>query len=346
MNYCELHSKRIVYSFMFVVCLYQTAAASDSKHALIDGILARRAALISGRIVYHVNCHLTGRADNGDKAYVDFLFSGTSWRTDYPIAKLERINHRGEYVEVHRPRPNGTGRTAAILDSAKSLTRDEPYPPFFAGSLWYNSTHDYIRNHVQSGMVVGSADVDDIPCTVIEWRIPAKDTYSAFSEIVSSLNNGGILRLYVSSELGYVLPRIEHLTPKGELAERFDSSEFQDAGSGIHFPMKMKSETFPARGQKGFVIDYSIESVKRINEPVPESAFVTTLPVGTDVQDLRAARSVSFIVGDFPQDIGKIAKIDSKQSLKRTWDQALYRGLLIGVLVMIIMFFIRRVYRR
>lgn len=261
---------------------------ATDKDDLIDGTLARAEAVVSGRFAYEVECHpADSPPDDEVESYTEFVFSGTSWRMDYPRIGLGRVNHRGKLIELSRHKSSDKNVHVTTLGRARSPMEQEPYPPSFAGSLWNRGTVDYIRSHKGEAAIVGAADVDGISCAIIEWKIPAADAYAAFVSIPPALSKGGALRLYISAELGYVAPRIDHLTPDGDLAERFDASNFKDVGSGIQFPMNLKSQTFPGETRPGFIIEYKIESVTDINAPIPDSAFAAELPAGAKTREKR-----------------------------------------------------------
>jgi hypothetical protein len=269
-------------------CQFALAHQPD-RSGLVDGLLARSKALVSGRLAYRVT------DSNGLEADREFVLSGTSWRVDDRVFHVERINFRGEFAEVHRTaQPDGSVRTSVALGQEVSVEKQKPHPPYFAGSLWYRATADYIGRHKSDATFAGTADVGGISCAILDWVVSAADRFAAFSSIIPPLAEGGVLRLHVSEDLGYVLPRIDYLAPGGSLAMRFESADFWCVGRGIFLPKKATLQTFPGEGQRGYRCEYTIESVDAINDPIPDDAFHAVLPAGTSVSDARAANPLHF----------------------------------------------------
>jgi hypothetical protein len=310
-----------------------SAAGMQVEGDLVDAILSRAEVILSGRMTYRVS-----DVNNLDSS-CKFTFSGSSWRIDDLAFHVDRINHRGDFVEVRRtPQPDGTIRNSARFSTERSREDQMPYPPHFAGSLWYLTGVEYIRSHKKGVRYAGAGDIQKISCSILEWSVSREDRFRAFGSIVSPLNGGGLLRLYASKALGYALPRIDYLAPDGELAIRFESSDFREVAGGIFIPGKILMSTFPGKDQRGYSLEYKIGAVDGINEPIPDDAFVVSLPEGTRVSDVRRERTVNLIVGDLNVSFGEIARVDANSSTKRRWGGALGRGLFIGlngVLIMI-----------
>ena len=70
-----------------------TVAIQPGNSGLVDGLLARATAVVSGRLGYRVS------DNNGLEADREFVLSGTSWRVDDRVSHVERINFRGEFAE-------------------------------------------------------------------------------------------------------------------------------------------------------------------------------------------------------------------------------------------------------
>ncbi len=264
-------------------------AIEPDKSALVDGLLTRAKSVVSGRLGYRV-CD-----SNGLKAHLDFILSGSNWRVDDREFHTERINSRGQFAEVHRnTQPDGSVLTSATLGKEVSVEERNPRPPYFAGSLWYPSTVDYVWRHKSDAQFAGTADVGGYPCAILDWTVSAKDRWAAFSSTVPPLKSGGVLRLYVSKDLGYALPRVEYLAPDGAVATRFDSTDFWCVGRGIFFPKSVILQTFPRKGQLEYSLEYAIEAVEDINNPIPDDAFHAVLPAGTSVADAQGAPPLHF----------------------------------------------------
>ncbi len=302
----------------------------------IDGALARSESILSGRIKYTLWSNL--RPDRTD-AFV-LVFSASSWRLDEPAFQVTRVNHHGAFAEINRNRQkSGLTRDSARFSSETPIDYRSPAPPYFAGSFWYrgtNATADYIKQHRSEVKFAGKENVNNIACAILDWKVPKDDRWAAFNTTISSLDNGGVLRLYVSKDLGFVLPRIDNLTPEGEVAQRYECSDFRDVGAGVFFPTELYEETFPGQGQTGYRLEYKIQSAENINESISDDAFIVKLQPSTSVTDARGATPVHYVVGDLSEDVAKIAKIDSSKVSKRRWGGALGRGGVIGLNILII----------
>ncbi len=254
---------------------------------VVDGLLARSEAIKSGRMKYKV---LSNISPGYFSSFV-FAMSGSSWRVDDLRNDITCVSHRGAFIEVHRtPQPAGPPRNSAKFGSEKPIDYRNPFPPYFASSFWYRGKHataDYIRLHKNDGIFAGQADVNGIKCDILDWPVSRADRYKAFNVIIPSLDAGGILRVYVSRDLGYVLPRIDYVSAMNVLAIRFDASEFRDVGRGIFVPMKIIKQTFPDNGEKGYRLEYEVESATDINKSIADAEFGVDLPPDTSVTNVR-----------------------------------------------------------
>ena len=101
-----------------------------------------------------------------------------------------------------------------------------PNPPVRAGTLWNASTRRFVREQVSKARLLVAETVNGVGTRVLEWDVNPREKYLAFQAINELLGGGGKLRLYVARQLGYALPRIEHVDKFGTVQDRFDFSDF------------------------------------------------------------------------------------------------------------------------
>jgi hypothetical protein len=311
----------------------------EEVHGLVQGVLARAEAIVSGRFEYRVTFGATG--EEASEEHNTFTLSGPSWRVDYLNTHSHRVNHRDKYIVVHRtPQQDGTVRTSAAVHDAEALEKRTPHPPYFAGTLWYSTTVEYIRGHQEDARLAGEAVVDGTPTTILEWDVAKEDRYRAFDRISNPLDNGGILRLYVAPQLGCALPRSEDVSPAGAVVKRFDASGFEEVRAGLFYPKRCGHRLYSAAGEPDYYQEYEIVRAEDVNEPIPEEAFVLSLPGGAYVRDARTKPAASFWVGDLedalPADLGEIAATEGRPA-RRTWRLSLRWGFGIGVPLLLLL---------
>jgi hypothetical protein len=325
------------------------ARASETTD-LVEGVVGRAEAIVSGRFEYRVTW-----TEGHPGEHNLLILSGPSWRVNHLDHRVERINHRGKYLEVHHNRQHdGSIRTSCRIEAPRGLQERLPMPPWFAGTPWYRQTVAYIKDHKAQARLTGGAEVDGIAAKVLEWDVPQADRYAAFYGISSRLNNGGKLRLYVAPQLGFVLPRIETVDPQGRVATRFDSTGFKEVGAGLFFPKQCGYRDFDENGvpdDKIHFNQYEILRVEKVNEAIPEEDFAVQLPAGTSVADERTPQTVYFDLGDItesmPDDLRDSLRLE-KVPPPRTWRRAIVLGLAIGacaLCVLVVVYAVRRRHR-
>ena len=210
--------------------------------------------------------------DNNER----FSFTGESWALRDPQTNHVTVNHEGRLLSyVERP-----GRSLKIKYAETPFYR-EPYPPMYAGTLWYGSTRQFVRDHASKARLLGAETVNGIETRCLEWNVGQVDTYKAFGEINEMLKDGGRLRLYVARQLGHALTRIEHVDKFGTVQDKFDFSDFKEVAPGIFFP------TVCRLGGGGYNRTYQLKKIERINGVLSHSDFVLAIPAGTAIRDER-----------------------------------------------------------
>ena len=221
-------------------------------------------------------------------------FSNSSWAERTKGSPNVRINHDGYFLEfVNTPQRNGSSRPGVILRPLRSLeSRTElNSPPIFAGSFWYREQLRFVENHCDDFRIVGSSVVNTVPVTILELVVPMESHREAFHVILPHLKSGGLIRLYVAPQLGFVLPRIEFVTASRQVAQTYDAKGFEEVAAGIYFPAHCSTETHVTGGASRYRGEFAVRC-ELINQPIPPEDFIVALPMGTRVQDARQPNSV------------------------------------------------------
>ena len=168
----------------------------------------------------------------------------------------------------------------------------------------------------------------------------AKSHRDAFHILLPALKSGGAIRLYVAPQFGFVLPRIEFLTPSNQVAQSYDAIDFSEVAPGIHFPQRVWNETHLAGGANRYRGEFSVRC-DLINQSIPEDDFVVELPPGTRIQDAREPGDVIRFELIETSSSADLRSHRSSWQLGRSvgifdrWGNAVIVGLLIGTVTSI-----------
>jgi hypothetical protein len=331
--------------------------APDTRQ-LIDGLLARSDAVFSGRMTYRFAYFASGKAEKPVHEFqVRLTFSGSSWIkrstvTGQPDATV--ISHNGttlEYVPTNQKDERVT--KLARLRPARPVNTSGPEvkTPIFVGSFWRSATKKYVEENRRSVVNKGYQEVNGERTVVLEWEIPRNDVDAAFGGSNPGVEDGGLLRLYVAPQLGHVMPRIDFLSPQGEVMVRCDSIDFIKTPSGVYFPTTSSERLFAYNRDNPSRQEYTIWDIENINEPIPDSEFSFPVPVGTEVIDTRdEKRTTRFILSDKePLPVSGLETIlgrDQPSFWARNRTTAIILGVAAGVLLVLATLVVRHVRRR
>lgn len=337
---------------------------------LIQGVIARSEAVFSCKMDYRQKCGFANIGKIIDEGEYKAVASGSSWRLYYkrlvseipssPAAgakpqadapSLEgffentQLSHRGKFIKYTvTPQFDASLRNVADIINERPISflyKTYNGPPLFAGSFWFDCTKDFILNRKNKAVRKPDTEVNGVKAQVLEWEVSDAEKFNAFH----AANRGGFLRLYVSSELGFVLPRIENVGPDGLIDTVYDSSDFKESAPGIIIPRYCRIQDYNHR-KPGFYVEYEITRVAQLNEQIPDSEFIVHLPAGTLVSDSRAGKSSIFFEiqqgGPIPEGLEDIIAIKSPPFWGRNWHSALMVGIGGGVLLLAILVLWRR----
>ena len=345
--------------------IVQPILAQNSPPTAVQGAIARMEAVFSGRITCH---HLVGSKSNLDALYYDLTFSGNSWKKAYtqdisevrnssPLQKgmleIVTVSHKGRTIE-YQLCPQQDGRDSKIADvktgEIEMLGNQLPIFPQYAGTFWFARTLKYVKEHQAEAKYVRVDKVDGIDVVVYDWPVSKADKYSAFQSISHLLEEGGTLRAYIAPSLGYMLPKLEHLTTNGKVAKILSASEFEEYNT-LYIPKKARIQLYSNAGPE-FMVDYRLSNISDINEPIPESEFILTLPTGTQVADATSGTySEFFLVSDdpnsIPDDLLNSIQTPKKSFIERWgWQGAVGLGILLGLVILGGLYMVRRLRSR
>jgi hypothetical protein len=329
-----------------------SARADLSASQAIDGIVARSQAIASGRLSYTFKSEFYSRGQQAKETVLPEVvasFSESSWAERTKESHSVRINHDGYLLEfVQTPQRDGTTRPGVtLLPSASLASRTElNAPPLFSGLFWHDRQLRYVETHADAFQVTGSTVVNNVSVAVLEATIPAADRREAFHVVSPQLQSGGLMRLYVAAQLGFVVPRIEFLSVKKEAAVVYDAADFGEAAAGIYLPGRISTEIRGAAGEVQYRGEFSIR-YELINEGLPPEEFIVNLPRGTHVQDARVPGHVTtFDVAESQSTASLLtAALPSTRSpagFFGRWRNAILIGIAIGGLGSIAVYFSAR----
>ncbi len=354
----------------------QEAAISTAD--LVQGILARAENPFSGQMTYRLKSgfRVPGHREAPEEELA-LVFSGPSWRlrsrvkaSEMPVVRQEgdlqvestgpplpgfvevdKVSHHGKSVELQRtPQDDGSVRNVAYINHQKPIVPESPpYPPFFAGTFWYENTRKFVAAHKDKASRKSAVEVNGVRSEVIEWAVPAAEKYAAFHSVGELTRQGGTLRVYAAPDKGFALPRVEHIGANGQVEAAFDSWDFREYAEGIFIPQRCEEQLYSSKGP-GFYLEYQFDNIKGINLAVPDSEFIIPLPPGTRVSDGRGeGGSISFDVkkdGPIPQDLEDVIGVATPHFWGRNWLTAFIVGLIVGLVVLGLALLGRRLFRR
>jgi hypothetical protein len=273
------------------------SAFADAPVDLVNGLSARAKAIESGRIAYTFQWQaFRDRIPQPPTVVAEttISFSGSDWAQRTPSSRATLINYDGYLLDfVETRQADGSLRPGATLLPQKSLeTRGElNAPPLFAGSFWHREQLRYVEKHAARCIIAGHAVTNGTPVVIVELNVPKEDQREAFCIVSPLLASGGFVRLHVAERLGFVLPKVELLSPDRHLAQSYECAQFEEGCPGVYVPRKLWTENCREDGSPNYRAEFNLNA-SLINQPIPASEFRVDLPSGTRVQDAREPGSV------------------------------------------------------
>lgn len=286
---------------------------------------ARTLAVMTGEIEYRRVSGNRGMPKSNWTTHRKMTKSGTSFRLRYPGRPTTRINHDGQYMTYHEtPQPDGRLSRALAVQRPRPIAFEEHdegnvwgHGVFGLGGIFFPETREYLKKHAGRTRLVGTEVIDGVETRVVELRVPKKDVGAAFRALYTSMRkgDGGVLRLNVAPQMGFVVPKLESVDLQGNVLERFTASGFRERAPGLWFPQEASREEVGK--EHGYFVEYEILWAKSLNAPVNPKEFVITIPAGTRVSDSR-----SYLI-DFK--VGQDTTLADRKDYKQLLDKAGFR---------------------
>ncbi len=219
-------------------------------------------------------------------------FSGTDWIEHSPNGAV-MIYREKSLLQFDAAGPHAAGGHRAItIRAAEALERsnEENLQPRFAGTFWRSQQLAFVETHRAQARAGDPSEVGSIHCEVCEIDITAEEMTQLVPVRIPSLRrSGGVLRLHVAPQLGFVLPLVEVCTVEGTpvVTYRCDDWAEMDLAQTLYFPRQARMEVALPSGSK--VYEKFTITPKMLNQPVDDEELSVDVPVGTQILDDRSA---------------------------------------------------------
>jgi beta-lactamase regulating signal transducer with metallopeptidase domain/HEAT repeat protein len=259
--------------------------------ALVDGVLKRARAIHSGQFQLFENKGL--QFSNTLKQPVIIHLRGDDVSVNRWSQKIHAVR-RGDRVMVlddKGSQPVWEGSQPVQPAELRIYYPTHTIPgetlPRCAGTLPTPAALRFVEKHRDEGRIEGhipGQDLEDTTSAYLAWSVSEAEAASLFAGASELLARGGTLRISVAEQLGYALPKVEYYDRFGGVQARFEADEFFEAAAGLFFP----EEYHVAEREE---ISYRFErKIGRLNEKLPDEAFLIAIPAGTRVMDIRFPR--------------------------------------------------------
>ncbi len=224
-----------------------------------------------------------------------YLLSGQSWlkQSGFQSRSL-RVSHGGKLMTLSGPSGSKEPNHLAISKATSAREIDDDVSPFFAGTVWSETTRNFLRT--SRPKLAGKETIDGVETLILEWPIPKGQAHAAMPSANSVTAAGGTLRIHAAPELGYALPRIDVVSSDGTLGFRFESTGFKQVAPNIYFPMYSAWKGFDP--DPAFTQEYYFKEVTRVNADIPASDFEFTIKKGVGIVDALVPDHTVFNTAD------------------------------------------------
>lgn len=334
--------------------------AGDPASTEMEQVVGRMGAVFSGRYQYKL---ITSAEQLKTLPRYEFTFSAGSWKRvgrvvaaelpeEVPDILLKRgydpkklpprpgddvrveLSHKGRYlVYKETPQHDGTMRHSSnVGPGEQSASHGAPPLVHLLGAGWLECTHPFVAANRGRAVEREGKRVNGVDTRVFEIPVSEADKYKAFNGVNDVTNGGGVLRLYVAPQLGYVVPRLEQVGKEGRVGATYDASDFYQA-KGFWVPRRAEVKYTNSK-ETTFWAKYTDIQAERLNEIVDDE-FVIHLPVGTDVLVSKDGKTgTTFRVepgGSIPPDLSDVYQLETAKPKK--WGFTVWWGVSIGLVV-------------
>lgn len=301
-----------VLTFGLVICTLLAAGREVSSDADIgapriaggdnvEGVMSRAESFVSGSFAYRLRW---GHRPDDEPLYDGggrYAFMGDSWTHWFLNKEGQFVNptmtHEGRHLILSGTPQRDSGTMAHSLQIREELTRQfrfsDPHTyAFNVGTILFPHTIAFIRSHVSEAQYIGTDTVDGSPVQVLEWSVPSTDIAAFVMLLPAITNEGGLIRVFTSPELGFAIPKYQCTGPDGTIAYEVIASDFFEASPGFYLPRSTHLQSYAP--EEGYYVMIDITDATSVNGVVPESEFKFEIPIDTFVSDSRAGNQISY----------------------------------------------------
>ena len=285
----------------------------QDKDTLIDGLLAREAALRSGTFVFQYGTMVVKEYDKGQPwpwrqgetpHVAELTIADEEWILRWPKTPLFSM-YRSDFSTVYNvtEQPGGRPTYRSLVFTGpggicESLEKEGESNPLFCvtkgGTVPTRKWAVFLKKNRDRIEHLGEKTVNGTKTQRLQIRVLKEE----FPQIVSGIHpdylkrDAMLISFDVAPSLGHAVVRIEKTTPEGDVTDRYEAAGFSEAAPGLFFPKHHCTIGDFTRNDRGYYItQYIVSEIKNVNKPVPESAFVVSVPKGTRVRDSRPGRN-------------------------------------------------------
>jgi outer membrane lipoprotein-sorting protein len=290
--------------------------AQSTTDEMIDAVVARGTALFSAKIAFQ----MTSTIAEGEREIVEetqryiLSLSGEDWILRHPPFPDFIMNFDDSTIHFYQTESEKTGihrslQMSAPTTIAELLSRDYSLSAARNGTLWYRPQLDFIDQQRHRVERRDGEVIDGHSTVLLRWRVGARDLDDAIIVVPRKMQEdlAGFLHLYTAPSLAYALPRIDYLTLDGQLARRYESSEFVEVDRNLFFPKWSRCIAYD-EGERHSTT-FTVSDIEHVNQDLPNEEFKVKVPKGTRVRDSRpGSPQLVFQLGN-QKDIDEVTEV-------------------------------------
>ena len=262
---------------------------------LIDGVVARSAAIYQAQFEFEMEDKLGPSLETQQlerSSHYQLTVAGNEWILRHggsPNLMMNREDASVRYYEAKDAQGNRQQSlhiTAPLsLEAARGQNLLYTVPRH--GTFWYPTQAAFVHQHRDAAQLVEQYESAGAQVAVLQWQISAEDFGEALLVIPPEIakRRQGLLRVHVAPDLGSALPRIEYCSPDGNVAKRFECSDFVEIEEDLFFPHHTKCITWVA--DQVAVSEFRLRDIRFVNRSIPDETFAFPVPAQTRVRDAR-----------------------------------------------------------
>lgn len=280
--------------FALVFNMISSCPAQSTTDEMLDAVVARGTALFSARLTFEVNSTIAqGERDivEDTRRYV-LSISGEDWILRHPNFPDFIMNFHDSTIHFYQTESEKTGIHRSLQMSApttidEQLARDYSLSVTRNGTLWYRRQLNFIDEQRHRVERKNGETIDGHATVLFRWRVHSDDLDDAIIVVPPAMQGdlAGYLHLYAAPSLGYALPRIDYLTVGGQLARRYESTDFVEVDQNLFFPKRTQCIAYGDRERH--LTTLTVSNIEHVNQDLPTDEFKVNVPQGTRIRDSR-----------------------------------------------------------